>query len=130
MGEPRLAVIEGRPTAIVERVPPIPGRLDLLLGELRSVTFRGIVRPRGASVRCEAARDHRWEHLRSGRHVGHDGVVRDLRLDMCGDCGAVAVWDVTLDTLPGLAVGGLEVRRRHAILGWYTGKRRAGREYT
>jgi hypothetical protein len=128
--EPRLVTIEGVQTLVVERVPPIQPRLDALLSSM-VVTRAGTVRPRGARRECEVDRDHPFAMLREGRHVGLDGVVRDLRVLMCPYCGAVQVRDVSFDT----AIAGEPVprsgppKRRDYVIGWYTGKRRAGREY-
>lgn len=135
MGDPRVGVIssraatmEGQSVLIVERTPPIPKSLDLLISSML-VVERSDIRPKGATVACEQLREHRFALLRRGRHVGLDGVVRDLRIDMCLDCGAAKVLDVSRDTLPGLRVGARGAARREVVLGWYTGKRRGAREY-
>lgn len=125
---PRKVMIEGRPVEVVERTPPLPRSLDLLLAQLR-LSVRYDVRPSGTSRDCEALRDHRFARFRDGRHVGTDGIVRDLRLLMCADCSAVCVRDVSVDRLPGLAAGGRGPKRRDLVLGWYSGARRNRREY-
>lgn len=129
MTESRIATIEGQRTLVVERTPPLQPKLDALLGALVAVTYRADIRPSGASVRCEVEREHRFLRFREGRHVGLDAVVRDLDLRMCGDCGAVAVHDVSYDRLPGLPTGGQALQRRDHIIGWYSGARRNRREY-
>lgn len=129
MTDPRVAIIEGQQTLIVERRPPLQGKLDGLLAALTHISVANDIRPAGTRRACEVDRDHRFGVLRQGRHVGLDGIVRDLRVLMCLDCGAVQVRDVSLDALPGLPTGGQALRRRDAVLGWYSGKRIAGREY-
>lgn len=53
----------------------------------------------------------------------------DLMLTMCAYCGAVEVRDVSFHTMAGLGPGRLEHRRRSDVLGWYSGKRPAGRVF-
>jgi hypothetical protein len=125
----RNATIEGRPVLVVERTPPLPRSLELLLGSML-VTYRDDVRPRGATVACEQLREHDFRTLAKGRHVGLDGLVRDLHVRMCRDCGAAQVRDISVDAMPGLPVGRGGARRRDVILGWYTGRRRNARQYT
>jgi len=124
----RIENIEGQRVLVVDRVPPLPRSLDLLISSML-VVERADVRPTGASVACEQLREHRFTLLRRGRHVGLDGVVRDLRIEMCRDCGAAKVLDVSRDVLPGLRVGARGAARREVVLGWYTGQRRGAREY-
>lgn len=121
--------IEGQRTLVVERNPPLQPKLDQLLGALYGLTFREDIRPGGTSAACDA-RDHRFLRFREGRHLGLDGVVRDLRLLMCADCGAVCVRDISFDRLPGLSTGRRGPIRKDHVLGWYTGARRKGRQYT
>lgn len=125
----RLATIEGQRTVIVERRPPLQPRLDGLLSALSPVTYRADVRPAGTRAACDIARTHRFARLREGRHLGLDGIVRDLRVLMCQDCGAAQVRDVSVDRLPGLRVGRDGPRRRDMVIGWYSGARRNQREY-
>lgn len=125
----RREIIEGQPTLVVERRPPLPQSLPVLLGALSHVTAREDIVPGGTSVRCEQQRSHRFGVLRQGRHVGLDGVVRDLRIEMCRDCGAACVRDISYDRLAGLPVGRRGPARRDQVLGWYSGSRRRGREY-
>lgn len=53
----------------------------------------------------------------------------ELLLTMCAYCGAVEVRDVSYHAMPGLVPGALEHRRRSDVLGWYSGKRPAGRVF-
>jgi hypothetical protein len=129
--EPRLVTIEGTQTLVIERTPPLQPRLDALLSAMYHVRFSADVRPSGARIECEVDRDHPFAVLRIGRHTGLDGIIRDLKVSMCPYCGAVQVRDVSLDTtIAGEPVprNGDPLRRDH-VIGWYTGKRRAGREY-
>lgn len=143
MREPHTETIEGQRTLVVERKPPLPQKLDGLLAAIPNPTYRDDIRPRGAAKSCER-RDHRFKRFREGRSVGTDGVVRDLALQMCADCGAVIVRDVSYDSLPGAAparpirltdlrTGETRVAptrlRKSDVLGWYSGARRNRREY-
>jgi hypothetical protein len=125
--EPRVMVIEGRRVLVTDRTPPIPGTLDRLLAEM-VVTLAADVRPMGARAVC-LAEVHRLQVFREGRHVGRDGVVRDLRLLMCADCESVCVRDISRDRLAGLSISRLPRRRDH-VIGWYTGARPSQRVYT
>lgn len=139
----RIETIEGKRTLVTKSRPPLPQKLDGLLSSLTHVTYRIDMRPTGTATSCEL-REHRFARFREGRHVGTDGIVRDLRLEMCRDCGAVAVRDVSFDYLDaplhderGRVVGHERARvaatgpsRRNFVLGWYSGKRRSGRIYT
>ena len=126
----RTMVIEGQRVQVVTRQLPIPQKLDQLIAQLTAITVREDIRPRGASIQCEALREHRFGVLRQGRHFGSDRVLRDLRLDMCRDCGAVCVRDISYDRMDGLTPGRRGPVRRDHILGWYSGARRNRREYT
>lgn len=128
MREPRHAAIEGRRTLIVERQAPIPQRLDTLLGALTTVRYRNDFTPRGARASCEL-RDHRLTRMREGTHVGLDGIVRDLQLNRCLDCGCIEVRDISVDRLLGLTVGRSGPNRKSHVIGWYSGSRRNQREY-
>jgi hypothetical protein len=57
------------------------------------------------------------------------GIV-EILLTMCAYCGAVEVRDTSYHQLAGVRSGSLATRRRSDILGWYAGKRPAGRVYT
>ena len=126
----RLEMIEGRKVARTpNNRPPLQPSLDRLLSAVYMVTRREDIRPAGTRVQCEVERTHRFGVLREGRHVGLDAVVRDIRVEMCRDCGAVCVRDVSYDRLTGLPVGRRGAQRRDAVIGWYSGKRLDGREY-
>lgn len=125
----RVETIEGRKVQVVERTPPLPRSLDLLLGSMLTTYRDHDVRLRGASVACAQLREHAFATLAKGRHVGLDGIVRDLHVRICRDCGAAQVRDISIDRMAGLPVGRGGARRRDVILGWYTGKRPAAREY-
>jgi len=127
--EPRVQVIEGHRVLVIDRTPPIPQHLDRLLATMR-LTYRNLVAPRGTRPTCQSERDHRLVLFAEGRHVGRDGVVRDLRLTICQDCASVCVRDITIDTLDRLPTGGRKPRRRDLVLGWYSGARRNNRTYT
>lgn len=129
MTSPAMQTIEGQRTFVVERTPPLPKRLDALIASLFSVSVREDITPTGATTACEQWRTHRFTTIRAGRHLGTDRVLRDLRLDMCADCGAVCVRDVSYDRISGLPVGGRGPSRRDLILGWYSGARRGQRQY-
>lgn len=133
--EPRIVHVDGHPVLVFERPTPIPATLDGLLAHLR-VTFRAEIRPTGARRSCEVpdvvggvARDHRLVRFREGRHIGLDGVVRDLRLLMCADCETVCVRDISIDRMERLPTGRLAARRRDSVIGWYTGARPNQRTY-
>lgn len=126
--EPRVTVIEGRRTLVVERRPPLPPSLDALRRAM-TIRWETTITRRGARIACVSEQDHRLFRFIEGRHVGLDGVIRDLRLFMCADCEAVQVRDVTTDRLSRLPTGRLPLRRRDHVLGWYTGARPRGREY-
>lgn len=131
MNEPKIEVIEGRRTTIVERKPPLPQKLDSLIGGLTHVKYRADVTPQGARYSCEL-REHRFLRLREGRYIGPDAIVRDLRIEMCADCGAVCVRDISFDTAFGgesVPIGRRGPNRKDHILGWYSGARRNGREH-
>lgn len=127
---PNTMVIEGRQVTVVGRRPPIQQRLDQLLAALFAISVRNDITPRGTSAECEVWRTHRFAVLREGRHLGLDGVIRDLRIEMCTNCGAACVRDVSYDRLSGLKPGRGGPARRDLILGWYSGARRANRQYT
>jgi hypothetical protein len=126
--EPRVAVIEGRTTLIVERRSPLPRTLEALRREM-VVSWETRVTRHGARAACISDQDHRLVPLMVGRHVELDAVVRDLRLSMCQDCEAVEVRDITYDSRPRLPTGGQALRRRAHIIGWYSGARPGQRQY-
>lgn len=129
VGTPTRQMIEGRSTLVVNRRPPLQPSLDRLLSAIYMVTAREDIRPSGAAVQCEQLREHRFGLLRAGTHVGLDGLVRDLRVLMCRDCGACQVRDVSVDRLEGLPTGRQKPNRRDLVLGWYSGARRNQRQY-
>lgn len=142
MDEPRsgrVEMIEGTPTLVVERTPPIPPTLALFMeggydeSGRRWLPLRTTIRRRlslsGARASC-ADQDHRLADWLDGFYIGSDGIGRSLRLLACRDCGAVCVRDVSFDTLPGLSTGGRAPLRRDHVLGWYTGARPRQRVYT
>jgi hypothetical protein len=98
----------------------------MLLSAMRAVV-RHPVRIGGTRVACQSEQDHRLRLFAQGRHTGHDGIVRDLRILMCVDCESVCVRDVTLDSLP--TPRRRPLRRRDHVLGWYSGARRGQRQY-
>lgn len=125
----RTMVIEGQRVQVVERTPPIPRKLDELVAQLFGVIRSEDIRPTGASAQCERLREHRMGVLREARHFGSDRVLRDVRVEMCRDCGAVCVRDISYDRLDGLTPGRRGPVRRDHIIGWYSGARRNRREY-
>ena len=126
---PRRMTIDGQAAVVVERTPPLPGHLDELLRGMFGLVAREDIRPAGAARQCEVLRVHRFGVLREGRHLGLDRQLRDLRVEMCRDCGAVCVRDITYDRMPGLPVGRRGPLRRDHVIGWYSGARRNRREY-
>lgn len=100
----------------------LPPRLDQLLerlkhAESRTVRFLG---PRRACVD--------GEHERVPWIRGVLGAMQ-LRLDACPYCGGVEVRDVSVDLMAGLEPGSQRPGRRSRVLGWYTGRRPAGRQF-
>lgn len=136
--EPRRTVIEGRSVIVIERNPPIPPTLGLLLDGGRDdsgrpwaamrVLTRAPLRVGGATSDC-LREDHRFADWLGGFHVGSDGVTRQLRLLACQDCGGVSVRDVSADVLPGMATSQAPKHKDHQ-LGWYSGARPGQRQYT
>lgn len=112
-----------------------------LLEGLRTARSWPVV-PRGARASCSGAATMAEEHeLLPLRHAvwllapealqrqAYDGAV-ELLLTMCAHCGAVEVRDVSFHAPRGLRASTLAPRRRSDVLGWYSGKRPAGRIYT
>jgi hypothetical protein len=131
--------IEGRAVRVIERAPPLPPTLELLLEGGRDREGRpwsplrvAARRPAhlGGSSRGCVNHDHRLSDWLAGFHTGSDAIVRSLRLLLCDDCGAVCVRDQSFDTLPGLSPGRQALRRRDLIIGWYLGARPRQRQYT
>jgi hypothetical protein len=137
--DPRVVTIEGRRTLVVERHPPLPPSLELLLEggadqtgrvwrPLRLVVRRPL-RLLGTRAGC-SQQDHRLADWLEGFHSGSDAVVRYLRLLVCQDCGAVCVRDRSFDTLTHLPTGGQNARRKDHVIAWYSGARRHQRLYS
>jgi hypothetical protein len=156
---PRYMTLHGQRVLVVTDQRGLPQKLDGLLEAMAhfGFAFRDDFTPTGTRTACEAANDHRLRVFREGRwwnpapfrvHGDHPLAYRVvdagqllLRLEMCQDCAAVCVRDVS----PELALGARATRlvnrvtgaeriapavgRRNVVLGWYSGKRRAGREY-
>lgn len=153
-----LETIEGTPTYVVENDHGLPGSLETLLREMSSFGFTYEDDPtlRGTRPACEQLREHRFVRFREGRwfarrslHIrgGPTSVrvippgVLSLALTICADCGAVCVRDVSTEMWAGarptrlvnLRTGDERIApargNRDVVIGWYSGKRRAGREY-
>src|SRR3990172_11923540 len=139
LADPRVTVIEGRRVLVVERRPPLPPTLNLLLEGGRDTggrlwhSMRTIARVplhlSGTRHACLSEQDHRLRDWLDGFYTGPDGIVRTLHLLACSDCGSVQVRDVSMDTLPRLAHGRLPLPRPNLLLGWYSGARRRQRVY-
>jgi hypothetical protein len=159
----RKATIEGRSALVVDNQSTLPRSLADLLGLMAPFGFgeRQDFDLAGTRTACEVLRVHRWRVFRRGHWsnlrafsivIGQDadGTVktqtvpagmRQLRLDMCADCGAVAVHDITpsgwagarpvrlVNRLTGVERIAPAVGQPDLVIGWYSGKRRAGREY-
>jgi hypothetical protein len=159
MTEPRYTTIHGQRVLVVPRQAGLPQKLDKLLEAMDHFGFayRDDFVPRGTRPACEQLNEHRFRTFREGRwwnpvafRVSGDhplafrmieaGLLL-LRLEMCQDCGAVCVRDVSPEPeagatpvrLKNLLTGAWRtapsVGRRNVVIGWYSGKRRAGREY-
>lgn len=105
-------------------LPPLilPSNLDALLRLISSgLVYQ--VPVRGAAADCIAREIHDMRLWITGTYSGHS-----LRLAKCADCESVEVRDVSLDA----NIGGSRLSRRplNRLLGWYSGKARAGRIYT
>lgn len=103
--------------------PPIlPSNLDALLRLISS----GLVYQvplRGATTACTATETHDMQLWITGTYSG-----RSLRLNKCADCESVEVRDVSLDA----SIGNAKLARRplNRLLGFYSGRRPAGRIYS
>jgi hypothetical protein len=103
-------------------MPILPSNLDALLRLISS----GLVYPvpvRGATTACTARETHDMRLWVTGSLSG-----RSLRLNKCADCESVEVRDVSLDA--NIGASRLAPRPLNRLLGWYTGRRPAGRTYT
>jgi len=160
-----MQTIEGQPTLVVRSENGLPMKLDALLSQMEPFGFayREDFTPGGARIACTVLRDHRMKLIREGRWLARFGLrinaglpqagsdvptvrvippgVLELRLEMCQDCGAVVVRDVSMEQWSGGRPARLynqqtgetrlapAVMRRNVVIGWYSGKRAAGREY-
>lgn len=112
----------------------LPATLDVLLDSIAVVSRRPVI-VRGWGSDC-GEEHHHWapwiEALYrpvtsvAGRPVR---LSLSLRISVCTLCETVEVRDISFDRLDGLPKGRLPLRRRDALLGWYSGARRAGRIY-
>jgi len=116
-----VTIADGLKAQVVERRSPLPQRLDPLLSGI-VVLKRFPVTIVGARQACTDA-SHELQPWLWGIYAN-----LELRLSLCAFCGMVEVRDISFDVLPG-AMGHGKPRRRDAVLGWYTGKRPAGRTY-
>lgn len=119
---PRIIKIGDDHVQVLERQTNLPPRLDALLAEAR-IFSRTPVRVLGNRQDCVDA-EHDWHKWLRGYFRGMEVTLR-----RCTFCGSVEVRDVSFDILPGLAVGERGPERKSDVLGWYSGKRPAGREY-
>lgn len=150
--------IEGQRTLVIENDHGLPRSLEGLLSAMAAFGFTYSADPilKGTRTACEQLREHRFVRFREGRwfaqhslHIrGGGNAVRvvpagvlSLALTMCEDCGAVCVRDVSPEDYAGarptrlvnLTTGQERIApargRRDLVLGWYSGKRRAGRTH-
>lgn len=119
-------LIEGRRVQVVERKPPLPQRLDTLIDGMGPVWYRADIAPQGARPSCEQRR-HRFATLREGRYACPDGIIRDLRVEVCADCAAACVRDISVDRLGDAPVARSGPNRKSEVIGWYSGSRPRGR---
>lgn len=111
---------------VVDRSALLPAKLEPLLVGMRVVREITDVRIAGARRAC-MENEHALQPWRQGLYRG-----LELRLSLCFFCAAVEVRDVSLDILREGAVAltlADRAHRRDAVLGWYAGRRPAGREY-
>ena len=135
----RVETIEGRKTLVQQTASPLPQKLDGLFAEMFSLLVKVDITITGASAQCERLREHRFTTIREGRHFGRDRVLRDLRVQMCADCGAVCVRDISYDRISLYSERSRKLEevpaarrgpvRRDLILGWYSGARPNNRQY-
>jgi hypothetical protein len=112
----------------------LPPTLDVLLGSLEVVSRQPVI-VRGWGSDC-GQELHHWEPWIEAIYrpvVPAPSIpVRitlSLRISVCTLCETIEVRDVSFDRLDGLPTGRLAPRRRDALLGWYSGVRRANRIY-
>jgi hypothetical protein len=135
----RVLTIEGHKVRVIERAPPIPGTLEVLLEGGRDgngrfwaplrIISRQPLRLGGPRPEC-LREDHRLGEWLEGFHTGSDQTSRHLALLACSDCGAVQVRDRSFDSIDNLPTGRLPLRRRDHLIGWYSGSRPRQRVYT
>ena len=95
-----------------------------------------VVAPRGAREAC-TQEEHDLRPLRMATWPTAPAALAaqayrgrvEIMLTMCAYCGALEVRDVSYHALPGVSRGALAPKRRSDVLGWYSGKRPAGRVY-
>lgn len=155
---PRNTVIEGQKALAVPNRSTLPKSLPTLLGEMAPFGFseRHDFALAGTRPACDVLRVHRWRVFRVGhwsnprafdvtlgpnQRTTVPAGVRNLRLEMCADCGAVCVRDISTHGWMGARAARLvnrqtgqeriapSVGQPEIVIGWYSGKRRAGREY-
>jgi hypothetical protein len=124
--EPRVTTIEGRPTLVVERRPPLPPVLRQLLSAPGMRVYP--IRIQGWRGEC-SQQEHRLKLVAEGRYRCLDGITRDLRVYTCADCEASCVRDVSVDAFNDGRARFLRPRRLNHVLGWYSGSRRSQRVY-
>ena len=100
-----------------------------LLESMEGVLIRPIVL---LGTRSECRDQHDLVTFATGRYRG-----LDLRISRCRFCGAVEVRDVSIDLMVDergdrrlFITDPSKARRRDLLLGWYAGRRVAGRIYT
>lgn len=136
----RTTTIEGRRVLVVDRTPPLPPTLELLLNGGRDrtgrvwsalrVAFRDPLRIGGAARACVSNQDHALRRWLEGFYLCGDGKSRYLSLHACAACGAVCVRDRSVEDLPVRLPAGRRPLRRDHVIGWYTGARPRNRVYT
>lgn len=145
--EPHLATVEGHRVLVIDRDPPIPGSLSLLLEGGRDeagrpwaplrVVVQYPLRLGGARSAC-LEQDHRLKPWLEGFATGSDLQNRYLHIHACQDCGSVCVRDASFDTLEAhdptgrgaVSKSRLAPRRRDHVIGWYSGARPNQRTYS
>ena len=158
MTEPRVTTINGQRALVLPRQSGLPQKLPDLLSAMENFgyAFRDDFVARGTRISCEQLNEHRMRTWREGRwwnahafrvygdaasfRVVEAGQLL-LRLERCQDCDAVCVRDVSFEMNAGARPARLRnlktgveriappIGQRNIVLGWYSGKRRAGREY-
>lgn len=162
MEQARVEMVEGQRTLVVDNQSALPRSLQTLLAEMAPFGFseRQDFTLAGTRTACTQLRVHRWRTFRVGHWsnprpfsivIGQNptGVqtatvpsgARNLHLQMCADCGAVVVRDISthgwygarparlVNTQTGQERIAPSVGRRDLVIGWYSGKRPASREY-